>query len=286
MECFYNTKRMYRLLSKPSILYNTGKVVRIKPRLYCSLNQNISEVHGYVHSIETFSAIDGPGIRMMIFLQGCYLRCKFCSNPDTWQMNKGEKVSSKDIAEKLKRIRSYMRKDMSGITCSGGEPLLQSEFVAALFQEAKSMQLTTCIDTAGQASVKHQLTVLPHTDLVLFCIKHTNAKKYKELTGVYPHLALKFLDNLIKLNKPFYIRYVLIPGYTDSEKDIEDLIKLTKSVGTVCKGVELLPYHTLGINKWNALNIKYPLDGVKPMSKDDVKFIYDTLVKNNIDVLL
>lgn len=239
-----------------------------------------------MHSIETFSALDGPGIRMMIFLQGCYLRCKFCSNPDTWQINKGNIISSKEVAEKLRRIRPYMRKDMSGITCSGGEPLLQSEFVATVFQEAKALQLTTCLDTAGQAPVKHQMAVLPHTDLVLFCIKHTNTEKYKKLTGVYPDIAFKFLDNLVKMDKPFYIRYVLIPGYTDAEEDIEDLIKLVKSVGSPCKGVELLPYHTLGLNKWEALNIKYPLDGVKPLAKEDVKHVYYVLVKNNINVLL
>lgn len=274
---------MYRLLPKtPKAIKN----MRSTSRLYCSSFNNIPEVRGQVHSIETFSAIDGPGIRMMIFLQGCYLRCKFCSNPDTWQMNKGNDISSKDIAEKLKRIRSYMRKDMSGITCSGGEPLLQSDFVSAIFQEAKALQLTTCLDTAGQAAVRNQLTVLPHTDLVLFCIKHTNTEKYKELTGVYPHLAFQFLDNLVNMNKPFYIRYVLIPGYTDGDKDIEELISLTKSVGSVCKGVELLPYHTLGLNKWKALNIKYPLEGVQPMSKDDVNSVYNILVKNNIDVLL
>jgi pyruvate formate lyase activating enzyme len=201
-------------------------------------------------------------------------------------MNKGNIISSKEVAEKLHRIRPYMRKDMSGITCSGGEPLLQSEFVATIFQEAKALQLTTCLDTAGQAPVKHQMAVLPHTDLVLFCIKHTNTEKYKKLTGVHPDLAFRFLDNLVKLDKPFYIRYVLIPGYTDSEEDIEDLIKLIKSVGSACKGVELLPYHTLGLNKWQALNIKYPLDGVKPLPKEDVKHVYDVLVKNNITVLL
>lgn len=277
---------MYRLITKPSVLLKTKRIMRSTQKLFCSSSNNIPEVYGRVHSVETFSAIDGPGIRMMVFLQGCYLRCQFCSNPDTWQMNMNEKISSKQLAEKLQRIRSYMRKDMSGITCSGGEPLLQSDFVAALFQEAKALDLTTCLDTAGQAAVKNQLTVLPHTDLVLFCIKHTNTEKYKKLTGVYPDLTYKFLDNMVRMNKAFYIRYVLIPGYTDDDKDIEGLIKLTKSVGTVCKGIELLPYHTLGVNKWKALNLTYPLYDVKPLSKEDVKHVYDALVKNDINVLL
>lgn len=277
---------MFRMISKPFVARTSNRLIRNHKTNCFSSTNNIPEVFGNVHSVETFSAIDGPGIRMMVFLQGCYLRCKFCSNPDTWQMKKGTKMSSKEIAERIRRIYPYMKKDMSGITCSGGEPLLQGEFVAALFQEAKALQLTTCLDTAGQANLKSQLTVLPYTDLVLFCIKHTNTEKYKELTGVYPYLAFKFLDNLVRMNKPFYIRYVLIPGYTDSEKDIEELITLTKSVGTVCKGVELLPYHTLGVKKWETLGIKYPLDGLKPLAKDDVKHVYDLLVKNGIEVLL
>lgn len=277
---------MFRIISKPLLTRTSKKIVREHKIACFSSSNNIPEVFGNVHSIETFSAIDGPGIRMMVFLQGCYLRCKFCSNPDTWKMNKGVKMSSKEVAERIRRIYPYMKKDMSGITCSGGEPLMQAEFVSALFQEAKALKLTTCLDTAGQANLKSQLTVLPDTDLVLFCIKHTNVEKYKEMTGVYPYLAFKFLDNLVTMNKPFYFRYVLIPGYTDSEKDIEELITLTKSVGAVCKGVELLPYHTLGIKKWEALGIKYPLDGLKPLTKDDVKHVYDVLVKSGVDVLL
>jgi pyruvate formate lyase activating enzyme len=277
---------MLKLISKPFVLRSSRKLIRDCSTSCVNKVNNIREVFGNVHSIETFSAIDGPGIRMMIFLQGCHLRCKFCSNPDTWKINKDTHISSKSIAERIRRIYPYMRKDMSGITCSGGEPLLQSDFVSALFQEAKAMNLTTCLDTAGQANQRNQMTVLPHTDLVLFCIKHTNRKKYKQLTGVSPDLALKFLDNLVRFDVPFYIRYVLIPGYTDSEQDIEELIQLTKSLGAKCKGIELLPYHTLGVQKWEALNISYPLDGLKPLGKEDVKHVYDELVKNNLDVLL
>lgn len=252
---------------------------------------NIPKVYGKVHSIETFSAIDGPGIRMIVFLQGCFLRCKFCSNPDTWEINNkihNETLgtSSKEIAEKLRRMYPYLKRNSSGITCSGGEPLLQSEFVSAIFQEARLMNLTTCLDTAGQAPYKNQLDVLPHTDMVLLCIKHMNQEKYKELTGATPYLVYKFLDNLMRMDKPFYIRYVLIPSYTDSDEDLESLSVLVKSLGDTCKGIELLPYHTLGVEKWKALNINYPLEETKPLSKEKVNDIYEYFRHQNINVLL
>ena len=268
---------------KPFVCSNGRQaVVRIVNRKVHS----IPEVRGNVHSIETFSAIDGPGIRMMIFLQGCYLRCKFCSNPDTWKIEKNTNTSSKEIAEKITRIYPYLRNNSSGVTCSGGEPLLQSEFVSAIFQEAKSMNLTTCLDTAGQAPVRNQLQVLPHTDLVLVCIKHMNIEKYKELTGVYPYLVFKFLDTLVKMEKPFYIRYVLVPGYTDGDDDLDELVKLTKSVGPTCKGIELLPYHTLGLNKWVSMNLKYPLEGIKPCTKEHINDVCERLRNENIAVLI
>jgi pyruvate formate lyase activating enzyme len=259
---------------------------RTRLPLQAAFHTRIPHVYGKVHSIETFTALDGPGIRMMLFLQGCHLRCKFCSNPDTWDINKGDVTSSKDIAKKMKSLYPYLKSNGSGITCSGGEPLVQADFVSALFQEAKALNLTTCLDTAGQAPYKNQLTVLPHTDLVLLCVKHLDQKKYKELTGVYPHLMYKFLDNLLRMEKPFYIRYVILPGYTDSEKEIADLIKFTKDMGKTCKGIELLPYHRLGTNKWKALNLCYPLEHVELPSKEHVDTIHKLMVNEGLNVIL
>lgn len=247
--------------------------------------QSVPEVYGHVHSTESFSAVDGPGIRFLTFLQGCAMRCSFCSNPDTWSAHSGHVMSSKDIASKMEHVLPYLRTSGGGITCSGGEPLLQPHFVAALFREAHKMGVTTCLDTTGQGTKHHNWDiVLPHTDLVLFCIKHLDPEKYRQLTGLCQSGALKFAAELKARHIPYYARYVLIPGFTDSTEDLSRLAEFA-SYQPSLKAVELLPYHVLGKNKWEALNLKYPLEGVTPPSKPEVHKAVELLKGFGVPVL-
>ena len=204
---------------------------------------------GRVHSIETFTAIDGPGIRYMIFLQGCGLRCKSCSNRDTWEMVGGKEMSCTDVIQHMLRYRDFIE----GVTVSGGEALLQPYFVASLFQQARRHGLTTCLDTAGQAPKHHWDVVLPHTDVALVCIKHVDPVKYKHFTGMNQASALEFVDHLAHRYKvPFHFRYLYIPGFTDDLNDIDRFLQYAEQFKPLLRGIELLPYHRLGVEKWKA----------------------------------
>eukprot|EP00878_Enallax_costatus_P004356 GHUV01004592.1.p1 GENE.GHUV01004592.1~~GHUV01004592.1.p1 ORF type:complete len:240 (+),score=35.22 GHUV01004592.1:531-1250(+) len=172
--------------------------------------QPVPEVVGQIHSTESFSAVDGPGVRFLVFTQGCAMRCKFCSNPDTWSAHAGETISSKSLANQIRSVAPYLRPGGGGVTCSGGEPLLQPDFTAAIFREAHAMGLTTCLDTTGQGTKHHNWDkVLPHTDMVLFCIKHLDPEKYTGLTGLRQLGALKFAEELKTQRVPFWLRWVL-----------------------------------------------------------------------------
>lgn len=223
------------------------------------------EAFGRVHSVDTFTAIDGPGIRYMLFLQGCNLRCKSCSNPDTWSYKDGEMTSSKQVIANISKYRSYIE----GITVSGGEPLLQPEFVSSIFQECHNLDLNTCIDTAGQSLTKNWHMILPHTDIALICLKSIDPVKYMTFTGMSQKHALQFVDTVQEYNVPFYLRYLYIPGLTDDYKDIDQFIDYAKTLNNL-KGIEFLPYHRIGVSKWNTLNIKYPLEHVQVPSKEKI----------------
>eukprot|EP00878_Enallax_costatus_P008745 GHUV01009141.1.p1 GENE.GHUV01009141.1~~GHUV01009141.1.p1 ORF type:complete len:297 (+),score=66.30 GHUV01009141.1:972-1862(+) len=243
------------------------------------VQQAVPEVRGHVHSTESMSMVDGPGVRFLVFLQGCTMRCLFCSNPDTWSPAGGEVVSSKEIAAQLRKVAPYLKPGGGGVTCSGGEPLLQPEFTAAIFQEAHAL------DTTGQGTKHHNWdTVLPHTDMVLFCIKHLDPAKYTSLTGLRQAGALKFAAELQQRNIPFWLRYVLIPGYSDDRPGIQKLIKFCKDQPSL-QGVELLPYHLLGKNKWDALGLKYPLEGVQTPSHKQVMQVVDEIEAAGLNVI-
>ncbi|GBF96480.1 pyruvate formate lyase-activating enzyme [Raphidocelis subcapitata] len=246
---------------------------------------DVPEVQGYVHSTESFSTVDGPGVRFLVFLQGCGMRCSFCSNPDTWSLHSGEPVSSKELAKQIRRVLPYLKCSHGGLTCSGGEPLLQPEFTAALFQEAHAMGLTTTLDTTGQGTKhKHWDVVLPHTDGVLFCIKSLDPTKYTALTGLKQGGALHFASELAARGIPFWARYVLIPGHTDSDTDIALFADWARAQPTLA-GVELLPYHEYGRNKWAALGLAYPLAGVPTPPPEETRRVVARLEAAGLKVL-
>ena len=222
-----------------------------------------------LHSIESFGTLDGPGIRFVIFLQGCSLKCKYCHNRDTWDINAGEYKSLDDIFEKILRYKNYIKS--GGVTCTGGEPLLQYEFLIELFKKLKDKNIHTCIDTSGMVALTDKMKeLIDLTDLFLLDIKHINSEKCKNLVGVSNKKELDFAKYLSDLGKPMWIRQVLIPGYTDDENDLIELKNFINSLKTVEK-VEILPYHTMGKYKWYDLGLKYELEDVREATTDDIK---------------
>lgn len=222
-----------------------------------------------VHSVESFGAVDGPGIRYVLFLQGCHLQCKYCHNRDTWDMNGGKYKSLDDIYNNILRYKNYIFPN-GGVTVSGGEPLLQVKFLIELFSRLKKQNIHTCIDTSGMVSLTDDIkTVLQLTDLVLLDIKHIDNDKCKYLVGHGNKLELEFARYLSDNNIPVWIRQVLIPGYTDNA---EDLLKLKNFLSTLnnVEKVELLPYHSLGKFKWNKLGFKYELNDVRDATSEDL----------------
>lgn len=228
---------------------------------------------GSIHSIETFGSVDGPGVRYVIFLQGCQMRCQFCHNADTWQIKDPDTEASKVLLKAL-RYRPYW-KDKGGITVSGGEPLLQIDFVLELFQLAKKEGIHTVLDTCGQPfsetkEFMEKLNALMEvTDLVLLDIKHIDNQQHRLLTGHDNTNILAFAKYLDSISKPVWIRHVLVPQRNDEDTYLKALNQFIQGLSNV-ERVEVLPYHTLGAYKWEALGMKYPLEGIAPPSKERV----------------
>ena len=222
-----------------------------------------------VHSIESFGTVDGPGIRFVLFLQGCHLQCKYCHNRDTWNMNGGEYKSLDDIFEKIMKYKNYIYPN-GGVTVTGGEPLLQVKFLIELFKKLKKENIHTCVDTSGMVALTDDIKkLLSLTDLVLLDIKHINSEKCKNLVGFNNEKELAFARYLSDNNIHMWIRQDLVPGYTDDEQDLLQLKDFISSLSTVDK-VEILPYHDMGRYKWENLGFKYELDGVRIANDDDV----------------
>ena len=223
-----------------------------------------------VHSIESFGTVDGPGIRFVLFLQGCHLQCKYCHNRDTWDINGGEYRTLDDILEKIRRYKNYMILSGGGVTVTGGEPLLQVKFLIELFKKLKAEGIHTCIDTSGIVAITDDIKeVLKYTDLVLLDIKHIDDEKCKKLVGVSNKRELEFAQYLSENNIKIWIRQVLVPGYTDDEQDLLKLKKFIKSLKTV-ENIQILPYHNMGKYKWEKLGLKYELENVRQANQDDV----------------
>lgn len=226
---------------------------------------------GKIHSFESLGTVDGPGIRFVLFMQGCPLKCKYCHNRDTWDMNNGTAYTVSEVVKKVLRSKPYMENSNGGITVSGGEPLLQIDFLIELFKELKLNNIHTCLDTAGSIKITPKLEeLLSITDLVLLDIKHINNEKCIDLTGLSNHNTLEFAKYLSNHKIPIWIRQVLIPNITDNEEDLKQLKAFINTLNTVQK-IELLPYHDMGKFKWEQFGETYPLENINVPTSEDVK---------------
>lgn len=237
------------------------------------MNNNLNNL-GLIHSTESFGSVDGPGVRFVVFMQGCKMRCKYCHNPDTWFSDKGQWTTSDELLAKAMRYKSYWKAD-GGITVSGGEPLLQIDFLIDFFKKAKANNINTALDTSGNPFTKSEpffskfKELLNYTDLVLLDLKHINNEEHKKLTGQENSNILELAQYLSQVNKPVWIRHVLVPDITDNDKYLNELSEFINTLNNVEK-VEVLPYHSLGEYKWQELGINYQLIGVNPPTKDRV----------------
>lgn len=231
----------------------------------------IKNVKGKIHSYETLGAADGPGLRFVLFMQGCLLRCKYCHNPDSWAQNNGAmQVTAEEISAEIVKYRNYFGK-RGGLTVSGGEPLLQLDFLIDLFEIMKEKSISTAIDTSGACydeKDERYLKLLSLTDLVILDIKHIDDEKCRALTGRSNENTLAFAKKLDKLNVPVWIRQVLVPGLTDDENDLKKTREWIETLKNV-KKVEILPYHTLGKIKYEKMGLAYPIEGVSVPSKEE-----------------
>lgn len=243
-------------------------------------------VIGHVHSIETCGTVDGPGIRFIIFLQGCLMRCKYCHNRDTWDLEGGKDMTVEELMTELLQYRHFIEASGGGITISGGEAMLQPEFVKAMFEACRLEGIHTCLDTNGFVRRIDDTTkgVLDVADLVLLDIKQMDNKKHIDLTHVSNKYTLDFAKYLAENNQPVYLRYVVVPGYTDSVEDAHTLGKFIAPMKNIEK-IEMLPYHELGKHKWTAMGEIYPLDGVSPPSRETMEEIKSILLQYNDNVL-
>ncbi len=229
---------------------------------------------GKINSIETMGLVDGPGVRFVVFMQGCPLRCKFCHNPETWNLNgKSEEYTKESLIKKILNYKPYF-KNNGGVTFSGGEPLMQKEFLLETLKLCKENEIHTCLDTAG--SVLGYEEILKYTDLVMFDIKGVTEEEYKNMTGASNKVANDFLNYCQKINIPMWLRVVIVPGINDTKEYVKELIEYIKPLKNIEK-IEFLPYHTLGVHKYDDLNICYPLKGVPDMNKEKCKELENML---------
>lgn len=239
----------------------------------------MGETLGRVHSVESFGSADGPGVRYIVFLKGCNMRCKYCHNPDTWAKcgeNDGAKLMTpQEVLKTAMRYKAYW-KQTGGITVSGGEALLQIDFVTELFKLAKEKGVNTCLDTSGNPFTVEEPffgkfnELMKYTDLFMLDIKHIDDEEHKKLTGQTNKNILDMAQYLSKNGKKMWIRHVLVPVITTDEKYLKQLREFIDTLKTVDR-VEVLPYHTLGVFKWKELGIPYQLEGVEPPTEEQIE---------------
>jgi pyruvate formate lyase activating enzyme len=229
----------------------------------------MAELKGRVHSIETFGTMDGPGIRYIVFMQGCPLRCSYCHNPDSWRLDSGSEMSVSEIVTDIERYVPFIESSGGGVTISGGEPTLQMEFLKELVSSVKKLGVHVCLDTSGYVDTGKVDEILESIDLVILDIKHMDREKHMELTGVDNEKILSFASHLSKRRINTWIRHVLVPGITDSPEHLQKMSEFISTLESVTK-VELLPYHSMGKYKWELLGCKYKLEGTREATREDI----------------
>lgn len=239
---------------------------------------------GRIHSLETFGTVDGPGVRFVVFFQGCPMRCLYCHNPDSWHLKDGQEMSADEILSRFERNRSFYR--TGGITATGGEPMVQMDFLIELFTKAKEKGIHTCLDTSGilfpadpDSEVYTKIERLMEvTDLVMLDIKHINDTEHHSLTGQSNHLILAFARYLNAIEKPVWIRHVVVPGITYQEEHLKKLGEFLKPLSNIEK-IEVLPYHTMGKAKYENLGYEYPLADTPQLTKEQAKEAKEIILK-------
>ena len=229
-------------------------------------------MEGFIHSTESFGTVDGPGIRFVIFFQGCPMRCLYCHNPDTWKIGTGTKRSVESLLAEYDSVKEFMKN--GGITCTGGEPFVQIDFVTELFEKAKEKGIHTCLDSSGITftpdSTEKFERLCKCTDLVMLDIKHIDDEQHKILTGQSNKNILEFARYLSDIKKPIWIRHVLVPERSDKDEYLERLHDFIETLDNV-ERVEVLPYHTLGAYKWKELGYDYKLEGIDPPTQERIE---------------
>jgi len=225
-------------------------------------------MEGYVHSIYSGGMVDGPGIRTVVFFSGCPLRCLYCHNPDTWELKSGTKYTVEEIIKEVLKYKSFY-KTGGGVTISGGEPLMQAEFLTEVLKGCKQNGIHTVVDTSGYANMETARDVLRHTDLLLLDIKSFNSQVYEKLTGVEIEKTLNMLQLAREMNIPTWIRYVLVPGLTDNENELREMTTFLQDYPNV-KKIDILPFHKTGEFKWKEQGIPYQLADTQEPSAEAV----------------
>ncbi len=239
---------------------------------------------GKIHSFESFGTVDGPGIRFVVFMQGCPFKCLYCHNPDSWDALGGTEYTVAEVLEKAKRYKPYFEKSGGGITVSGGEPLMQVDFVTELFRRCKEEGIHTALDTNGYACGAKRDTLLEYTDLVLLDIKHMNNTVHRVLTGFSNDSTLGFAQHLDHKNIPIWLRYVVVPGLTDDEINIRKLKAFIDGLTNIEK-IELLPFHKMGEYKWKELNLDYTLSDTLEATVEDMERIRKIVFSDSINIV-
>lgn len=228
---------------------------------------------GKIHSVESFGTVDGPGVRYVVFFQGCPMRCRYCHNPDTWEMSDGKEMEIDEIINNILRNKEFYAS--GGITATGGEPMVQMEFLTELFRVAKENGISTCLDTSGimfnegdEAQMEKADQLMKVTDLVMLDIKHMDEEEHIKLTGQSNNNVFMFANYLAKIGKPVWIRHVVVPGITYDKKELEELARFVKTLPNVEK-VEVLPYHSMGRVKYDNMGLEYSLKDTPQLTKEE-----------------
>lgn len=238
---------------------------------------------GYIHSYETMGTADGPGMRFVLFLTGCPLRCQYCHNPDTWHVKNGNRATVNDVMAEIEKYADFLIGANGGITISGGEPLFQPKFLATILQRCKKIGLHTALDTSGFLGRRMTETMLADTDLVLLDIKSSEPEVYKAVTGVSIEPTLEFARRLDSDGTPVWVRYVVVPGLTDGIENVDGVAELLSTLNNV-ERVEVLPFHKMGEHKWEAMNLKYQLKDTASPSQDLMQRVLNQFAQKKLPV--